>query len=373
MDLPSDSDCSDSDEEAEAESEDEQKNGLDNDQKRRPRRGQTSRQRAASINPVSIQKDIHEAVQNALAGGRRGRGRSLNLLIPTVFRYSCSTNNDNSQDGSEEETLEESHQKPSALRRTSGASNASSGGCSASATTSAKTVYVAGTMNNWRSVEMAALKDESDFVAVIDCAPGKYYYKFCVDGEWTTDDSQPLATAVKPAASNSATSKSRRRRKSSTSEKTLMIANVIKVKAADKEVFEALACDSFAVNKDKLKSPDVFQPTSWGQVKPNQSELKLTTCHPPFLPPQLSVNVLNKEMLRLQTAAASAASKSDSKFSLSVIPPPTDPEVLPEPSSHVMLQHVYAQSIKDHLLVLATTNRYRKKCITIVYYRPIDD
>lgn len=71
---------------------------------------------------------------------------------------------------------------------------------------------------------------------------------------------------------------------------------------------------------------------------------------PPILPPHLLNNLLNKE------------------FSVA-----NDPVHLPEPSSHVMLNHLYAQSIKDNILVMASTTRFRQKYVTIVYYRPIED
>ncbi len=45
-----------------------------------------------------------------------------------------------------------------------------------------------------------------------------------------------------------------------------------------------------------------------------------------------------------------------------------DPVLLPEPS-HVTLDHLYAQSIRDDMLVLASTSRYRKKCVTVILYR----
>ena len=50
-------------------------------------------------------------------------------------------------------------------------------------------------MTNWKSYEMGALKDESYFIAVIECLPGKYYYKFCVDGVWCHDASQPFISS----------------------------------------------------------------------------------------------------------------------------------------------------------------------------------
>ena len=99
------------------------------------------------------------------------------------------------------------------------------------------------------------------------------------------------------------------------------------------------------------KLPDKrFHSEDWTQVPPNLDDLGPTWNSPPFLPPHLSHNILN----------------STPKVST------VEPTILPEPISHVMLHHLYAQSIKDHLLVLASTARYRKKCVTIIYYTPIE-
>merc|ERR1712038_1067909 len=37
-------------------------------------------------------------------------------------------------------------------------------------------VFVSGSMTDWKSVEMAVCKGETDFNLILDCAPGKYYY-----------------------------------------------------------------------------------------------------------------------------------------------------------------------------------------------------
>ena len=173
-------------------------------------------------------------------------------------------------------------------------------------------------MNDWRSQEMAAFKDESNFLAIIDCSPGKYFYKFCVDGVWCHDESQPIIISSKEVT-----------------------ANVINVKIEDSEVFEALACDSFATKIHKFPLSE-----EWTQSKPSFE----CNVSPPFLPPHLlSQNVLNKTSLT-----------------------GSDPVMLPPPSSHVMIQHLYAQSIKDNLLVLSSTTRYKKKCVTVLYYTMIE-
>ena len=121
------------------------------------------------------------------------------------------------------------------------------------------------------------------------------------------------------------------------------------VKQEDREVFEALACDSFATKRTGFSN---FFSSQWNQAIPSYEGSKEEhehEEHPPFLPPHLSQNVLN------------------TKSNLNC-----DPALLPQPISHVMIQHMYAQSIKDNLLVLASTTRYRKKCVTIVYYTTIE-
>jgi 1,4-alpha-glucan branching enzyme len=96
-----------------------------------------------------------------------------------------------------------------------------------------KRVFVAGTMTDWKSLEMGICAGESDFNFVIDCSPGKYHYKFCVDNDWCIDESQPFASYAK-------------RKNSFGTGSRVTKANVITVKPEDFEVFEALACDSFA-------------------------------------------------------------------------------------------------------------------------------
>lgn len=51
----------------------------------------------------------------------------------------------------------------------------------------AKTVYLAGSFNDWdpSAWGMKRVKrGEDTFVAVVDLAPGRYEFKYVVDGEW---------------------------------------------------------------------------------------------------------------------------------------------------------------------------------------------
>lgn len=61
----------------------------------------------------------------------------------------------------------------------------------------AKAVYLAGDFNNW-STTSHPMRRESDgtFWIVVKLAPGKYEYKFVVDGQWTADPDNPVTVGV---------------------------------------------------------------------------------------------------------------------------------------------------------------------------------
>ena len=52
---------------------------------------------------------------------------------------------------------------------------------------------------------------------------------------------------------------------------------------------------------------------------------------------------------------------------LNKAPPSNDPNALPVPQ-HVALNHLYCTAIKDGMMVLGVTLRYRQKACTTVYY-----
>lgn len=66
---------------------------------------------------------------------------------------------------------------------------------------------------------------------------------------------------------------------------------------------------------------------------------------PPILPPHLLQVILND-------------------------PDKANTTILPQPN-HVMLNHLYALSIKDGIMVLSATHRFRKKYVTTLLYKPI--
>ena len=176
-----------------------------------------------------------------------------------------------------------------------------------------KQVYISGTFSDWKALPM--VKSHGDFVTIIDLPEGEHQFKFYVDGEWRHD---PKLKNVE----NDVGTKN----------------NLISVRQSDFEVFQALAKDSedTSGNEQKDYSQDIPQVKPWEKVN-----------GPPILPPHLLQVILNKDT-----------------------PLSCEPTLLPEPN-HVMLNHLYALSIKDGVMVLSATHRYRKKYVTTLLYKPI--
>ncbi|XP_072030915.1 5'-AMP-activated protein kinase subunit beta-2-like [Amphiura filiformis] len=182
-----------------------------------------------------------------------------------------------------------------------------------------RNVYVSGSFNNWRS-KIPMNKSHGDFTAIVDLPEGEHQYKFHVDGSWVHDTKQPIQ-----------------------SNEFGTVNNMVKVQKSDFEVFEALALDSSnSKQKDDIGTP----PGDYSQEVPSR-EFQEKYSGPPILPPHLLQVILNKD-----------------------IGPQYEPALLPEPN-HVMLNHLYALSIKDGVMVLSATHRYRKKYVTTLLYKPI--
>ncbi|TNM89970.1 5'-AMP-activated protein kinase subunit beta-1b [Takifugu flavidus] len=184
----------------------------------------------------------------------------------------------------------------------------------------AKEVFVSGSFNNW-ATKIPLNRSQNNFVAIVDLPEGDHQYKFSVDGHWMLDPNGAVTTS-----------------------KTGVVNNTIQVKRTDFEVFDALRIDSedSADFADLSSSPPGPYQQDAYLIRP-EDKLK----HPPVLPPHLLQVLLNK----------------DTGISC-------DPTLLPEPN-HVMLNHLYALSIKDGVMVLSATHRYKKKYVTTLLYKPI--
>ncbi|ESN95351.1 hypothetical protein HELRODRAFT_86841 [Helobdella robusta] len=183
-----------------------------------------------------------------------------------------------------------------------------------------KNCFLSGSFDNWNSL-IPLVKSVNDFFTIIELPEGTYQYKYLIDNQWMCDNNQDKVP-------NSFGTHN----------------NVISVRPSDFEVFEALGTDSLATGH--MKNSKIGE---YGQYIPPKESSYHGVKHtfPPILPPHLLQVILNKE-----------------------VPLHCEPSLLPEPN-HVMLNHLYALSIKDGVMVLSTTHRYRKKYVTTLIYKPI--
>ena len=59
--------------------------------------------------------------------------------------------------------------------------------------TSARRVLLAGSFTNWQHAALDMTKTDSGWIAIVPLRPGKYWYKFIIDGGWTTDRDNALS------------------------------------------------------------------------------------------------------------------------------------------------------------------------------------
>ncbi|XP_038073265.1 5'-AMP-activated protein kinase subunit beta-2-like [Patiria miniata] len=184
-----------------------------------------------------------------------------------------------------------------------------------------KNVFISGSFNHWAS-KIPLNKSQGDFTTILDLPEGEYQYKYFVDGQWQHNPKQPTKNNEFGATNN-----------------------VLSVNKTDFEVFEALAIDS-STSGTKHRNLSGSPPGKYAQEIPTR-EMQTSSGGPPFLPPHLLNVLLNKDV--------------GAQY---------EPTLLPEPN-HVMLNHLYALSIKDGVMVLSATHRYRKKYVTTLLYKPI--
>ncbi|ORX61424.1 AMPKBI-domain-containing protein [Hesseltinella vesiculosa] len=204
-----------------------------------------------------------------------------------------------------------------------------------------KNVYVTGTFNGWKQ-KIKLVKSSHDFSAVLDLPHGTHRLKFIVDDEWKC--SNDMETATDPDGN---------------------LVNYLQVMDEDdmeeelREEELAMAQRRNSVNENDygteipaelLTYAQLAQGTA-GDLDPQQRQAALDWERKlpqlPALPPHLEKVMMN----------ASTVSEEDNS-------------VLPVPN-HVTLNHLYACSIKDQVMALATTSRYRKKYVTTMYFRPV--
>jgi len=261
--------------------------------------------------------------------------------IPTVFKYTAGVGGDDGEDKN----------KKSVKKKLKGGGEDN------------LKVFVAGTMTNWESRQMARTDD--GFIVVLECQEGDVYYKFFVsDGDSGAGSGGKDKETGKPWKGNWVVD----RNQEVASNKDFwnpVEANIIRISRDDNDVFAALTVDSFCVknNADKEDEDREANEDLWTQEKPDfegkDSHLKDIVKNPPILPPQLLNVLLNKEQMDPRRRHIEDGRRDDRMH-------------LPHPNSHVVVNHLYAQSIRNDLLVMASTTRYKKKSVTVVFYKNLE-
>ena len=130
---------------------------------------------------------------------------------------------------------------------------------------------------------------------------------------------------------------------------------VMKVHKNNYDVFQALDMDSCSVSRRKGRLNSVIsvsEDDGYSQNIPTYSSRMYMAKAPPIIPPHLLHFMLNKNPVR----------KISSEY----------PELLPKPC-HTLLNHLYVTAMNEGVMAISSTQRYKKKFVTTIFYRPIPD
>ncbi|KAL3942885.1 MAG: hypothetical protein SGBAC_003008 [Bacillariaceae sp.] len=199
-------------------------------------------------------------------------------------------------------------------------------------------VYITGTFNGW-SRQIPMHRSGNDFTYIHNLKRGKHAFKFIVDDEWRFAPDQPTVADIEGRINN------------------FIDVTDFKAYTGDREFEKEKAAAEYGYSGDGTETVDTDgqsttsdatgnQPDKDGEVFSRlQPDLDDFTKEPPPLPPHLRHIILNKPPQLQDTAA------------------------LPVPQ-HVALNHLYCTAIRDNMMVLGITQRYKTKFVTTVYYSP---
>lgn len=206
-------------------------------------------------------------------------------------------------------------------------------------------VYITGTFNDWtRQIPMH--RSGNDFTYIHNLKRGKHAFKFIVDDEWRFAPDQPTVADIDGRINN------------------FIDVTEFKPYTGDKSFEQEKSAAYYSrsrkrdhpqnvgVAEDDSMTPDGLHPPSAAIEDPdgevfthNMPDFDDYTKDPPPLPPHLRHIILNKPPQLQDTAA------------------------LPVPQ-HVALNHLYCTAIRDNMMVLGITQRFKTKFVTTVYYSP---
>ncbi|KAJ1733135.1 hypothetical protein H4217_008234 [Coemansia sp. RSA 1939] len=190
----------------------------------------------------------------------------------------------------------------------------------------AQTVYISGSFINWQ-YKIKLHENEGMFGVVIDLPVGTHCLKYIVDGKWRCSNRFIIAPDDEGNLVN-----------------YFKVEDVVKEEDEEKEN-NVEGLDAAALSN----SP----PGEYGTAIPDLTKIARESSNsrrndPPLLPPHLNHVLLNSMDVRRD-----------------------DPSILPVPN-HVVLNHLYACSIKDNVMAVSSTSRYRGKYMTAIYYKPVN-
>jgi len=239
-------------------------------------------------------------------------------------------------------------------------------------------VYITGTFNNWRR-QIPMHRSGNDFTYIHNLKRGKHAFKFIVDDEWRFAPDQPTVADIEGRINNFIDVTGFKAYTGDTEfEKEKAAAHY---GATARSAAAAAAAAGGTGGADSEAELSDMDPAGGGMNNPhhhmhlhhhlphhsssghsshhhhnkpdqdgevfshNMPDVDDYTKEPPPLPPHLRHIILNKPPQLQDTAA------------------------LPVPQ-HVALNHLYCTAIKDNMMVLGITQRYKTKFVTTVYYSP---
>jgi len=215
-------------------------------------------------------------------------------------------------------------------------------------------VYITGTFNGW-SRQIPMHRSGNDFTYIHNLKRGKHAFKFIVDDEWRFAPDQPTVADIEGRINNFIDVSDFTAYTGDKNFEDRLEGVVPCTPPVPSNENNAISAQSGAAiepgsgigtNQNVGGAPPSKDFTGgeeeFGNTMPDIDEY---TKEPPPLPPHLRHIILNKPPQLNDTAA------------------------LPVPQ-HVALNHLYCTAIKDNMMVLGVTQRYKTKFVTTVYYSP---
>jgi len=188
-------------------------------------------------------------------------------------------------------------------------------------------VYITGTFNGW-SRQIPMHRSGNDFLYIHNLKRGKHAFKFIVDDEWRFAPDQPTVADIEGRINN------------------FIDVTAFKPYTGDKDFEKEKAAAEYGLEQSTTSTTKSSSTAATEEVfSHNMPDVYDYTKEPPPLPPHLRQIILNKPPHLQDTAA------------------------LPVPQ-HVALNHLYCTAIRDNMMVLGITQRYKTKFVTTIYYSP---